>query len=130
MMDNTEDNKVILLVDDDPTFLHMAKSWLDEKFKVIMVSSGMQALAFISKNVPCLILLDYEMPGMTGPEVLKKIRTESRTPDIPVFFLTGKTDNDAMNALKDLNPLGFIIKTGGKDELVSKVEEFFRGRQF
>ncbi len=82
--------KNILIVDDDPTFLKTVKGWLSGDFRVNIVNSGMQAITFIAKHTPDLILLDYEMPVTTGPQVLEMIRSESATGTIPVMFLTGK----------------------------------------
>ena len=75
--DEINSRKNILLVDDDAAFLHMAKGWLDSKYKVTIVSSGMQAITYIAKNMPDLILLDYEMPITDGPKILEMIRTET-----------------------------------------------------
>ena len=86
--------KNILLVDDDASFLKMVKDWLSADYRVTIVSSGMQAITYIAKNTPDLILLDYEMPVTSGPQVLEMIRSEAGTSSIPVFFLTGKEDKE------------------------------------
>ena len=121
--------KNILLVDDDAAFLHMVKGWLDEKYKVTIVSSGMQAITYIAKNRPDLILLDYEMPVTTGPQVLEMIRSEVGTSDIPVFFLTGKGDKESVTKVLSLKPEGYILKTAGQAQLMEQIAAFFESRK-
>lgn len=123
--DSINARKNILLVDDDPTFLHLVKDWLSEKYKVTIVNSGMQAITYIAKNVPDLVLLDYEMPVTTGPQVLEMMRTETGTSDIPVIFLTGKGDKESVAKVLRLKPQGYILKSAGQREVMQQVDDFF-----
>lgn len=121
--------KTILLVDDDPTFLRLIKDWLSENYKVIIVNSGMQAITYLANNAPDLILLDYEMPITTGPQVLEMIRTETTTAAIPVIFLTGKGDKESVTKVLALKPQGYILKNVGKEKLLSQIADFFESRK-
>lgn len=123
--DEINSRKNILLVDDDAAFLHMAKGWLDSKYKVTIVNSGMQAITYIAKNMPDLILLDYEMPITDGPKILEMIRTEIGTSDLPVFFLTGKSDKESVAKVLKLRPQGYILKTAGRQEVLQQIEDYF-----
>ncbi len=129
MNDEISRRKKILLVDDDPTFLTMVKSWLDEKYRVIIVNSGMQAITYLAKNEPDLILLDYEMPVTSGPQVLEMIRSESGTSGIPVIFLTGKGDKESVMKVLALKPNGYLLKSMGKEELLKSVKDFFESEK-
>ena len=121
--------KNILLVDDDAAFLQVVKGWLDEKYKVTIVSSGMQGITYMAKNRPDLILLDDEMPVTTGPQVLEMIRSEVATSDIPVFFLTGKGDRESVTKVLALKSEGYILKTAGQKELMDQIAAFFESRK-
>lgn len=121
--------KSILLVDDDATFLKMVKDWLSNNYRVTIVSSGMQAITYIAKNTPDLILLDYEMPITPGPQVLEMIRSESATSTIPVIFLTGKDDKESVTKVLALKPEGYILKTVGKEKLLEQLSNFFETRK-
>ena len=123
--DSINARKNILLVDDDPTFLHLVKSWLSEKYRVTIVNSGMQAITYIAKNIPDLVLLDYEMPVTTGPQVLEMMRSETGTSDIPVIFLTGKGDKESVAKVLRLKPQGYILKSAGQREVMQQVDDFF-----
>ena len=123
--DELSRRKRILLVDDDPTFLTLIKSWLDSEYRVVIVNSGMQAITYLATNKPDLILLDYEMPVTNGPQVLKMIRSEASTQDIPVIFLTGKGDKESVMNVVALKPNGYFLKTMPKEELLKSVRDFF-----
>ncbi len=125
MNDELSRRKNILLVDDDPTFLKLVKGWLSENYRVTIVNSGMQAITYLATNTPDLILLDYEMPVTSGPQVLEMIRSESKTSDIPVIFLTGKGDKESVMKVVSLKPNGYLLKTMKKEELLKSVADFF-----
>ncbi|WP_044914384.1 response regulator [Butyrivibrio sp. WCE2006] len=123
--DELSRRKNILLVDDDPTFLKLVKNWLDEEYRVTIVSSGMQAITYLATNTPDLILLDYEMPVTSGPQVLEMIRSESSTSSTPVIFLTGKGDKESVMKVVGLKPNGYLLKSMPKTELLQAVRDFF-----
>ena len=122
--------KNILLVDDDGTFLKMMKDWLSAKYRVTIVTSGVQALMYIADNKPDLILLDYEMPVTSGPQVLEMIRSETKVDNIPVIFLTGKGDRESVMNVISLKPDGYFLKSMPRDKLVAAVDEFFEKKKF
>ena len=117
--------KKILVVDDDGTMLRTIKSWLSEKYQVFMVNSGTAAIAFLAKNQVDLILLDYEMPVITGPKVLEMLRSEPATSDIPVMFLTVKGDKESVMQVLALKPEKYLLKTMPPAELIANIDEFF-----
>ena len=67
-------NDTILVVDDDKMNLLMARRMLENKYKVICVSSGYEALRFLKETIPDLILLDLHMPDMNGLEIFDQIK--------------------------------------------------------
>ena len=117
--------KRILVVDDDGTMLRTIKSWLSDKYQVFMVNSGMAAITFLAKNQVDLILLDYEMPVTTGPKVLEMLRSEPSTSEIPVMFLTVKSDKESVMQVLSLKPEKYLLKTMPPAELVANIDEFF-----
>ncbi len=117
--------KRILVVDDDGTMLRTIKTWLSEKYQVFMVNSGMAAITFLAKNQVDLILLDYEMPVTTGPQVLEMLRSEVSTSDIPVMFLTVKSDKESVMKVVNLKPEKYLLKTMPPAELISNIDDFF-----
>lgn len=128
--DNLSRRKNILLVDDDGTFLKMVKDWLSTKYRVTIVTSGAQALMYIADNKPDLILLDYEMPVTSGPQVLEMIRSEIKVDSIPVIFLTGKGDRESVMKVLALKPDGYLLKSMTRDKLVAAVDDFFEKKKY
>ena len=119
----TEMKRHILVVDDDPIFLRTMMNWLKESYNVSVVKSGFAAIDFLSKEIPDLVLLDYEMPEMNGLETLKKIRTTPKGPEIPVLFLTGVTDSEMVKDAVMLRPQGYILKNITQADLLVKLSE-------
>lgn len=119
--------KSILIVDDDVPYMYMINDWLKSSYRTTMVNSGMQAITWIAKNHADLILLDYEMPVTSGPQVLKMIRSELQTADIPVMFLTAKNDKASIMNVLELKPEDYILKTIDRKGLLEKLEDFFYG---
>lgn len=123
-----EAKKRILIVDDDPTMLRMIKSLLSEKYHVYMANSGMNAITFLATNEVDLILLDYEMPVISGAKVLEMIRSEIKTENIPVMFLTAKNDKESVMNVLALKPEKYLLKTMPPEEWIKNIDEFFESR--
>ena len=90
-----------------------------------MASSGMNAITFLAKNPVDLILLDYEMPVASGPQVLEMIRSEPATSSIPVMFLTSKSDRESVLKVVSLKPEKYLLKTMPPEELIANIDDFF-----
>ncbi len=105
--------KTVFLVDDDMTNLTVGKNVLSETYKVFTISSGALLLEMLRVTVPDLILLDIEMPVMNGYEIIKKLKSDDRTAQVPVIFLTAKSDSASeMEGLSlgavDYNASGYL----------------------
>ena len=94
--------KSILTVDDEIGVVYTIKhglEGLDPDFEVTCTNSGKQCFEFLEKNqAPDVILLDIMMPDMNGWEVLRKLKEHPSWQDIPVIFLTARTDKVAEQA--------------------------------
>lgn len=121
--------KHILLVDDDVTFLKMMQDWLSGTYTVTIARSGMQAITYIANHTPDLILLDYDMPITSGPQVMEMIRSEPNSTDIPIIFLTGKSDRESVMKVMQLKPQGYLLKNMNKTELLKAVGDFFEAEK-
>lgn len=117
--------KRILIVDDDITYMRTVYGWLKEYYQVGMASSGVQAISYLTKNKVDLILLDYQMPVVNGPQILTMLKSETTIDDIPVMFLTGKDDRESVMSVMDLKPVDYLLKTIDKAHLHEKIDDFF-----
>ena len=118
-------HKHILLVDDSGALLNAVKDWLIDDYKVSMVNSALNAFFFLANNTPDLILLDYAMPVCSGPQFLEMLRSDSKTKDIPVIFLTGVEDKDSMEKLLSLHPEGYLLKSMSREGILSQIGAYF-----
>ena len=117
--------KMILVVDDDPTYLKLVKEWLKDDYRVSMANSGMQAITWLANNTADLVLLDYEMPTIKGSKVLEMLKSESSSSAIPVMFLTGKSDKEVIMEVLALKPAGYTLKTIDRTSLLETLDKFF-----
>jgi CheY-like chemotaxis protein len=123
--DDAHGKRRILIVDDDPTYAKMVSGWINDQYTVNIVTAGMHALKFLIKNKVDLILLDYEMPVVDGPQVLEMIRSEPELADIPVVFLTGINSRESIERVLSLKPSGYILKSTTKDDLKNTLQALF-----
>jgi len=115
--------KKILSIDDSAIILRSIQSILSNQYEVITAGDGTKGIVKAIENQPDLILLDYEMPRLSGVEVLKQLRECPATANIPVVFLTSVSDaNQVKNALI-LKPQGYVLKPIDANKLMGKVEE-------
>ncbi len=114
--------KTILVVDDSPTILKVVERALTGLYKVVMLTSGRQALRYLKKNVPDLILLDINMPEMTGYDTLKEIhKLNEPAKSVPVIFLTASTDPDSEVRGLELGAVDFIVKPFVTKSMLSRI---------
>jgi len=102
--------KTIFVVDDSDTNLSMAEAALDDHYRVMTMPSAIRMFSLLEKVIPDLILLDIEMPGMDGFEALKKLKSDHLLTNIPVVFLTGRTDSDVEVHGFEMGAVDFITK--------------------
>lgn len=113
--------KHILVVDDNAMMLKMLKEHLHDQYDVATAASGRVALKFLERKTTDLILLDYEMPEESGPDVLEKLRASDMTKNIPVIFLTGVTDAKKIKEALSLNPQSYLLKPVDRDKLLDTI---------
>ncbi|MCR5218964.1 PleD family two-component system response regulator [Treponema sp.] len=120
--------KKILVVDDDSVTLRTMKLWLSVDYDVYIVNSGMNAIKFLMQTPVDLILLDYEMPVVSGLQVFEMLKSDFNTKDIPVIFLTAKDDKETVMKVLAAKPEKYLLKSMEPDLLVKAVNDFFKGK--
>lgn len=102
---------------------------MEGEFEVTAVERGSEAVAAAIANPPDVILLDYMMPGMNGPETFAALRANERTRSIPVIFLTGMSDAEVQGDLLAAGARGFIQKPFNPDTFSADVMRVLRSSQ-
>jgi len=118
-------DKNVLIIDDDAIILRMVTLFLQKECNVFAVNSGEAGLEFLDKNHVDLVFLDYEMPGMKGPEVFAKIREREACKELPIVFMTGASDQETIASCNQLNPYAYLEKPVSCDKLKQIVAEAF-----
>lgn len=125
-----ENRNRILIVDDDKSTLEMMKETLQPFYDVMAAGSGKYALQLLSPagsakaEVPDLILLDINMPGMNGYEVLEQLDRNDELKKIPVVFLTGLTDEQEEMKGLTRNVLDYLKKPVGMRVLLMRIRHY------
>lgn len=118
----------ILIVDDSPVSLRTVVNWLKDDYKTAVAKSGKAALEYLEKEIPEIILLDYEMPEMSGVQTLEAIRSDSRFENIPIIFLTAVSEMDMVKEAIKFKPDGYILKSAGMNPLQDKIKDVLAKR--
>ncbi|HEY5533237.1 MAG TPA: response regulator [Candidatus Anoxymicrobiaceae bacterium] len=101
----------ILVVDDDPTMVKLINVNLKlNNYSVVEATSGEQALDVLGKEPLDLVVLDIMMPGVDGWEVLKRIRGDNETREMPVILVTAKTQDSDVIRGWELGADEYVIK--------------------
>jgi len=116
-----DERETILVVDDNPTNLRFLQEILKTDYKVYASPSGERALTFLEKRIPDLILLDIEMPGMDGYELISHLKRDSRWSEIPVIFLTAQEGRDKEQQAFTLGAQDYILKPISYGVVLSRV---------
>jgi CheY-like chemotaxis protein len=112
----------ILVVDDEPTLLEIIQEVLgSEHYEVFVARNGQEALAQVYREKPDLILTDLQMPGMDGMELLKRLRSDLSTCQIPVIFLTVVDALDTEAQAMDLGADDYVTKPFQRGRLLSRI---------
>ncbi len=112
----------ILVADDDPIILRLLQVNLDlEGFAVDTAARGEDALKRAKDFPPDVILLDVMMPGLTGWDVARQLKEDSRTAGIPIVFLSARTQKEDLRRGEELGVAAYVTKPFDPGELVDLI---------
>lgn len=111
----------ILIIDDDPDILDVLELTLCDRFEVISATNGAEGLKQAKANQPDLIITDYMMPVMMGPEFCKELRNDVTLSHIPIIMLTGKGDIKDMVSGINSGADDYLIKPFEPESLLARI---------
>lgn len=121
--------KRILIVEDEPAIRDMVAYALRKgEFEPVTAGDGREAQAAIAERVPDLILLDWMLPGMSGVEFAKRLRSEERTRSIPLIMLTARGEEQDKVAGLEAGADDYVTKPFSPRELVARIKAVLRRR--
>ena len=117
------EKRLIVIAEDEPQIANLIKFWLEKTgCEVLWGENGKLALELINENKPDLVILDVMMPIMDGFEVLRLMKEEEETSDIPVIMLTARSmEADVLKGF-DSGAVDYMIKPFSVSELAARVK--------
>ena len=112
----------IVAVDDNPVVTQLIAAVLGQAgYDVEVLATGGEALVALQRNPPDLLLLDLQMPGLDGLEVLRIVREQKVCAGMPVLVLTAEDDSHYVAKARELGAAGYLLKPFRAQDLSAKV---------
>ena len=112
----------IVVADDDKDILDLVVFKLTQAgYDAVGVTDGVSALAAIEANPPRLAILDVMMPGLSGMDVLRKVRANEATKDLDIILLTARSRDSDVDAGFAIGASDYVVKPFSPRELVHRV---------
>ncbi|OGW79006.1 MAG: hypothetical protein A2Z83_06755 [Omnitrophica bacterium GWA2_52_8] len=120
--------KKIILIDDDPDLLEVTRRRLEhEGYGVMTSNDSMAGLKLAIENKPDLIVMDIKMPKMDGWSLVRKLRTDVRTKEIPIIVLTGYEDMQDLFIAEGI--YDYLMKPYHPEKLLGLIIKCFDGSE-
>lgn len=120
------EKKKILLIDDEEGFCFFVRQNLEQtgEFEVITANRGEEGINLARNKKPDLILLDIVMPRLTGPDTAEILKSDPKTKEIPLIFLTAVVTKEeiGVESIKEIGGRNFIAKPVDTERLVSSIK--------
>ena len=113
--------QTVLVVDDEPINIQLVYEILKENHQVLMATSGLQAIEMCKKSAPDLVLMDVQMPELSGLETCRIMKKITELTDIPIIFLTGMQKQLDEDACWNVGCVDFITKPFNFNTLKNRV---------
>ena len=116
--------KKVLLVEDDPFIRDLTSIKLTENsYAVSVASDGESVMVLVAENEPDIILLDIDLPGMSGLDVLAQLKHSEKFRSIPVIIFSNNDNEDIKKQAEELGIAGFYIKVSTAfEDLLSQIK--------
>ena len=111
----------ILIIDDDPDILDVLQLSLSEYYEVISSANGKEGLGMVKSKSPDLVITDYMMPVMNGPQFVSELRKDVLLRHIPVIMLTGKGETKDMVTGIEAGADDYLVKPFEPDALLARI---------
>jgi PleD family two-component response regulator len=122
-----DEKKTVLVVDDDPFISNIiCEALLSEGYKIEKAADGEEALAKIEQVIPDLVIMDYMMPKMDGPQVCRKVKANPKIKHVPIIMVTAVADVKEKVQLLESGAEDYIVKPFDLEELLARVKVVLR----
>ncbi len=112
----------VLVVDDELFILNLLKNGLTEHgFEVLTAENGFEAILAVEEHRPDVVITDIMMPRLTGLELLKALKNNPATADVPVFLISAMDQADMVQQGLDMGAVDYITKPFKINEIIGKL---------
>lgn len=118
--------KTVLMIDDDMAYLKQVNSMLQDNYNVVIINSAKLALSYLTKHIPDVIILDYQMPLYTGASLMNIIQKNTRGITVPIIVLSGALDREVLQEFYQYNPAAILAKPVSRADLIKAIENATR----
>jgi putative two-component system response regulator len=116
------DRPKILVVDDDPVVRRIILELLNNRYTVILASTGVQLPDLLQRHTPQLVILDVMLPWVNGFELCRIIKTHEHGQETPVLFLTSCKEKEDLMTGREVGAAGYLTKPFYAKDLYKEVE--------
>lgn len=117
----------ILIADDDRVLTGLLTARLKKDgFKVIVAFDAMQAIMAALRNPPAAVLLDVNMPGGTGLQVLRQLRNSIKTSQVPIIVISSSLEPETEKKVRELGADDYVPKPPDYEQLLAKIKQLVR----
>lgn len=122
------DSPCILIVDDAPVLRNLIRMLLERQgFRTLQAGDATAALKTARENLPDLILMDIEMPGISGIEAIQTFRANPELARIPVIAVSGNSDRSSIEAARTAGAEGYLVKDEKlRERLIETIQRYLR----
>ena len=122
-------NATILVIDDDETILSIVEATLKKHgFTPITAANGEEGITKAANQNPDAIILDQNMPGMSGNETLTKLKEQPNTQNTPIIMLTGENDVLSVSKSLELGAQDYIVKPFDETNFIIRLNNLLKRR--
>ncbi|MCL2627643.1 MAG: response regulator [Oscillospiraceae bacterium] len=125
-MESTQKKPIVLAIDDSDDILLMLQLLLEEKYEIRTLSQPAKLKEMLAELTPDLFLLDYNMPELTGFDLMPIIRSFPKHKSTPVIYLTGVCSADFFTVATRLGACDYIMKPIDAEKLNDKIEKHIK----
>lgn len=118
----------VLIVDDEPMSRMLLESILEPVFTCATAESGEEAISYCEANLPDLVLLDMNMPDISGLDVCTALKASPETNHIPVIFVTSTMDIESENACWEVGASDFVMKPVNASTLTHRIKTHLQNK--
>ncbi|WMS89121.1 hybrid sensor histidine kinase/response regulator transcription factor [Pleionea litopenaei] len=123
-----DDSPVVLVIEDDPGMRYYIAQVIGEQFQCVTATNGEEGIKIAKNLVPDIIVSDVMMPGLSGHQVCKTLKSEETTSHIPVLMLTARVDKDSRIQSWELLADEYLTKPFDDDEIIVRIKSLLNLR--